>query len=188
MNGNQTVLYHNGTNDKTKSLLNTLSEVTGTYLVTIVNSIGLLINLLMLKILVNKKLKHSFYNYLWIKAFIDVLVCFIGIGYLKTVCIACLNTTRNTYGFIFYHWFIIMINTRVLFMTSAFHEIFLIYNRVIIIANKKNISAHVNLKYYVPMIVIIPILMFFPAYFSFTIAQHASDKTLYFTTLSNFGE
>ena len=136
------------------------SDIIGFYLISLVSFLGLIINLGINISWDSKILKHSFYRYLRVKVCIDIVICIISIGYLNSNCLECQWTNNNNYYQIFYQWRIIKINMKGIFMISSLHEIYLI-TRYLIIKNKKNWFVNIQLKCYIPSIVLIPSIMTF---------------------------
>ncbi len=102
-------------------ILRDVSDIIGFYIITITCSLGLIMNALCIKILAHSSLKHRFYKYLMCKSICDILVCFIGIGYLNNARTQCESNT--SYGAIFFQWFIIKINLRIALLASGITEI-----------------------------------------------------------------
>ena len=66
-------------------ILDIISDIVGHYLITIVSTIGLILNLIGIKMMVNKSLKHDFYKFLLFKTACDSLACPFGIRYKQYV-------------------------------------------------------------------------------------------------------
>ena len=166
--------------------INFITDIIGYYTITTVSAVGLILNLFMSIVLLNKDLKHNFYKYLWVKALIDVLVCIIGIGYLKSICLKCPSTNVNTFQILAYQWYMNKITMRTIFMSSSIHEIYLIVQRYLIIKGNK-IFSNIKLKFYVPLIFLVPFILTSPFFFAIEIKPKGNDDDLYFWTQTRFG-
>lgn len=75
-----------------------------------------------------------------------------------------------------------------MFIMSTIHEIYLITNRYLIINNRNNWIVKLNLNYYIPILIFVPIGLSFPNYFAFSIVQSEENSELYYSTFSNFAQ
>ena len=94
------------------------------------------------------KFKNFFYNFFFIQ----------GIGYLNSYDVTSYNGTFD-FGILFYKWYIISLSIRIFYLVSSFHEIYLLYLRILILSNKKNTLL---LKRYILLIMVIPIAIIVP--------------------------
>ena len=69
------------------NLIDRISNIIGLNFITLVSIIGLVLNLLSIKLLTHKSLKHEFYKELKCKSIFDSIVCLIGVGYLNNNCL-----------------------------------------------------------------------------------------------------
>lgn len=120
MNATNTTLLANLTTNKAIVAINFITDIVGYYLISAISFFGIPLNIFMSFILRKKDLKHSYYKYLRVKAIIDLLICILGVGYLKSACIDCPSTNSNTYETIFYQWYLIKLNIRTIVMISFF--------------------------------------------------------------------
>ena len=124
------------------SVLNQISDVIGLYVITVIAAIGIVTNYCFLTILSNKRLKHKFYQNLWMKAFSDLVVCLIGVCYLND------NTyTRienGPYWTLFIHLYMSKLSLRIALQASTYAEIYLILNRCIILFKPKSNLLYFN--------------------------------------------
>ena len=162
------------------------SDIIGYYAISIISFIGIILNSFLSFILISKNLKHKFYKYILVKSIIDTIVCIFGLIYFKGICQNCLKNLR--YQYIFHRWYVISINIRIVFMMSSISEIYLIINRYLIIKNIDNFCHDIKLKYYIFLIIILPILMFIPGYFGVQIDPVEIGSEFYNINLNYFGK
>ena len=168
--------------------LNQASNIIGYYAITMVASVGFLINAIGVKLLSNPNLlkKHKFYKYILTKTVCDMLVCLTGIGYLNNTCLECTEVQQNFLGIVFYRFYSLAM-IRVTLFSSAWSEVYLNYNRYSTLVGKRNFLTDVSLKYYVPVVFGIPILLSIPVYFSKSI-QPTGTADIYIMTFNSFGQ
>lgn len=154
------------------------------YIISFICFVGILLNLSVSWIVISNLSKCIFYKHLIVKLLISASTCLVGIGYLTTVCEGCRITSSFTY--VVYRWFI-LINMRVMFSMSSFHEIFLVLNRYMHMKNKNHWLANIKLKYYVPTLVVISFLLIAPFYFTFEIVR-VDGEDLYYSKTTKFGQ
>ena len=171
-----------------KITINFITDIIGYYIIPVVSLIGICLNISTSFILKRKELKQYFYKYLWVKSIIDSLICLIGIGYFRSLCVKCQSTKFNSYGILFYQWFVIKINLRTILMVSSLHEIYMITQRYLIIKGKNNWLLNIKLKFYVLFIFLIPILFSSVFFFSIDLVQEKDGSDLYTWNKSEFGE
>lgn len=163
-------------NNQSNRGIEILTDIVGYYLTSAVSFIGLSLNLFISVTLRRKELKNSFYRYLWFKALIDIFICVIGIGYFKSFCHYCPSTSVNTYGVLFYQWYVIKANLTNILIISSWHEIYSITQRYYKIQNKQSFLVNIKLKYYVPFIILIPVCFYINFYFFLDIQPHNHGK------------
>lgn len=162
--------------DKTSMIL----EV---YITRPVGSLGILFNLFTLVILSNKKIKNNFYNFLWCRVFWNLCTCILSSVYLNYLDM----TYERSYLYMFLAWYIINIPLRITLFCSLFSDIFLIFNRlVVILQNKKSLIAKLSKKANLVLSCIIPLIFSWPAYFSVRIVKKRSGD-FYGWELTEFG-
>lgn len=187
MNATNSTIFANKTTNKATDVINHISEIVGYYVIPVVSLIGILLNIFSTFILRKKELKHYSYKYLWVKAIIDLTICILGLGYNYSLCLGCDSTNSNTYELLFYQWYVININTRVILAVSSLHEIYMITERYYAIKGEKKWFLNIKLKFYVPSIFLIPVLVSILIFMAIEIKPEENGD-LYYWTLSEYGE
>ena len=159
-----------------------ISNFIGFYGIRIICSLGFLINIFIIILLRNKKLKYSFYKHIRVKTVISLFICLIGFGYQNSICEICQIYFR--YETIVYTW-TIRIGTRIMFMISSFHEIYLITNRYLILKNRNHWIVNINLKYYLPILIIMPTLFIAPLILIISINRSKENSEDYYFSFTN---
>lgn len=167
----------NGTISGLSKQMDLISEFIGYYCITC--AVGFLINIFIINLLRSKTLKISFYKHVIIKTVIDSLICIVGMGYFYTSCIGNVCQIYSRYEIIVYEW-VIKLSTRYMFMQSSLHEIYLITNRYLTLKNNNNWLIKLKLKYYIPVLVIIPLAFCSPIYLSVMIKPSDEHSELYY--------
>ena len=174
----------NATNESETTLkeyIDSISDFIGNYVLCAICIIGLIINILIRYLLRSKTLKNIFYKHISLKTFVDTFICLIGIGYLYIDCLGCLAEFKYTK--IIYH-ILHVVCTRLLFVTSSFHEIYLITNRYLTLKNMNNWIVKLKLKYYVPFLVLFPMGLVIPFLIIVSINQSKKNSELYNWTVN----
>ena len=169
----------NGTISGLSKQMDLISEFIGYYCISITCAVGFLINISIINLLRSKTLKFSFYKHVIIKTVIDSLICIVGMGYFYTSCIGNVCQIYSRYEIIVYEW-VIKLSVRYMFMQSSLHEIYLITNRYLTLKNNNNWLIKLKLKYYIPVLVIIPLAFCSPIYFSVMIKPSDEHSELYY--------
>ena len=178
---------------KNVSSIDIISDCIGYYLITIVSSMGLILNLIGIKMMLSKSLKHDFYKFLLFKTTCDSLVCLFGIGYLNNDCLSCLSNTNNTYGALFYQLYIIKMPVRVTLLVSALAEIYLTFKRMTYLSINNQSNSNVKKTKNIPNIYIMLNIILFPIsiavlpYFAIQIKE-INQTGIYFFNTTNFGK
>ena len=71
-------------------------------------------------------------------------------------------------------------------MISSLHEIYLITNRYLILKNRNNWIVKIRLNYYIPILIILPIILVKPFSFIVKIVQYEKSDELYYWTWRDF--
>ena len=105
--------------------LNQVSNIIGYYAITVVASLGFVLNAIGVKLLSSPNLlkKHNFYKYILTKTICDMLVCLSGIGYLNNTCLQCVEVQQNIFGIVIYRFYSLAI-IRVTLFSSAWSEVY----------------------------------------------------------------
>ncbi len=174
--------------DPEYDFLNKVSNAIGYYVISIVSLLGFILNLFGIQFLSDNNLKHKFYKYLQCKLISDLFVCLIGIGYLNNSCSQCFENQCNKYGIIFYQWYIIKIPNRIVFLASAFAEIFLTINRYFTLnaENKRHWLNNISATRLIVGFFVVPIILFFPSYFISSI-EYSPFTQCYSMVFNGFG-
>ena len=165
------------------NIYNLIIDIIGYYVIPLVSLIGIILNSLLGFILKNNDLKHGLYKYIFVKSVIDIVVCVLGSIYIKTLCFRCGN---YEYERQFYAWYIVIINIRIVFTMSSISEIYLILNRYLILKNIRNCFFDVKLRYLVPFIIIVPIVLYLPIYLSIELTSEGNE--IYTNSWTGFGK
>ena len=148
--------------------------------------IGLILNLASIKMLRHKSLKHQFYKYLICKSICDSFVCLHGIGYLNSNSAYSHQNVYNTYSMLFYQINIIRNPLRCVFFISAASELGLTFIRIFSFSSKVNRLNSISIKYYMAIIVFVPVSVSTLPYFTVDII--ATNVTgIYYWTSNPFG-
>lgn len=167
----------------TSESINMISNFIGFYGISSISLIGILLNTFIHYLLGNKNLKYGFYQHIRLKTSIDILMCILGFGSLSSyVCIRC--KTSNTYEIILYQCFS-FISSRIIYLISALHGIYLISNRYLIIKNRNHWIVNIRLIYYIPILIILPCLLIFPVTLVISINKSAENSELFDWTWSS---
>ena len=170
---------HNITNDIANSsshiflVLNKVSDIIGIYFITVITSIGCICNFMFLILVSHKSLKHKFYDCLWTKAFCDLIVSIIGIGYLNNACVECIKD--RTYWALFYNLYMIKIPLRIALVASTYTEIYLILNRLISLFKPKSTFLYFNKWLFLFCIYFFVSLVCLPFVFTLEIVKETND-------------
>ncbi len=143
-----------------------LAFIMENYIVRVISGIGILLNILSLIVIIDKRFKHSNYSHLWCRTFCNLIVCIFGVFYLNFNSMA----SEQSYEYLFVSLYVINIPMRTSFLASAFSEITLILNRLLVIKKKKktffaSIPKVANLTF----CYMLPICGSMPAYMSIEI-------------------
>ena len=167
-------------------LLDKLTDIIGLYLITAISVIGVFLNMFFYGLLQKPELNTNYYKHLRIKSLIDLIACFIGTGYLKSIYLNCDDTRFSSFSWNVYKWFVVVSITRMIMMTSSFHEIFLVFNRYRILTSETSRSVDVNLTVYTVFIFLIPAILYIPYFF--TIELQSQIPGVYYPVSTNFGK
>ena len=167
-------------------MLDSISNIIGYYLITVVSMIGLILNLASIRMLRHKSLKHKFYKYLLGKSICDSFVCLIGIGYLNSNSAYSLRNLYNTYLVLFYQINIIRTPMRCAFFISTSSEVCLTFIRILAFSMKINTLNNTLIKYYVAYIIFVSCTFTIPPYFAVEILP-SNVTGIYYWTSNQFG-
>ena len=168
-------------------VLERFSDIIGYYLITLVSTIGLILNLLSIKLLMHKTLTHKFYKYLRCKSIFDSIVCLFGVGYLKNNCLLCIKNHLNSYGILFFQIHVIRIPFRSALLASTLSEVYLNLNRIYSFSNVKTCLNNIQAKYFITFIV--ATCLFLDGISYFTVEIKESNQTgIYYSILTDFGK
>jgi hypothetical protein len=159
-----------------------LTEIISNYVIRITGGAGILVNLLLAILLLNKRLKHKIYDYFWCRSICSLSVCILSAGYVGN----CYNCVSDSYWFLFYQWYINFIGIRMFSLSCFISDIFLIVNRYLQITRKQNFFSKMSKTLTLFICFILPISLCVPFYFIYDIVM--VPKTNKFTIeLNNFG-
>ena len=171
--------------DDNLKILDTLSRFIALYFTTIISIIGISINLSILITLRRNVFRHKFYETISITTFFDLAYCVFGAFNLYMFCSNCEDRKFNTYNFLFYKWYIIILPCRAVYICLTLAHINLITNRYFVILNKSNIFTNISKKILISSFLVISwIIWIFPFYF--VIELYSIDNT-YSWRISEFG-
>ena len=171
-------------NQATNNIYISIANIIGYYAIPLVSLIGIMLNIFLSIFLKSKKLKHSFYKYIFVKTMIDIFVCIFGAIYYKSICIEC---GPFTYQHLFHRWYIIMVNIRILFLMSSISEVYIILNRYLMLKNIRNCLYDVKLSYYLLFIILVPTIIMLPTYSAVEISR-IGESEFYELNFTNIGK
>ena len=160
------------------------SRFFGNYGVISISFIGILVNSFMLYLLSSKILTNPFYKYIKLKAFIDTIVCLLGVFHHNNVCVKCRHYTYS-------HIYIVLrighvIANRFILLASSLHEIYLITNRYMILKNRNNWIINIKVRYYFPTVILVCIMLVIPYFFIFEIKYEEIYQNYYWVWTDSF--
>ena len=129
------------TSDTFFHVVDQVSDFIGFYVITSVCVIGIITNLCFLKLLSNKKLKHKFYQNLWVKTFCDLIVCIVGVGLLNNDCP--FRQVKKAYWVLIYN-LLMLLFFRISSCATTYAEIYLLLNRCINLFKPNNTILYFN--------------------------------------------
>ena len=102
------------------------------YFSRVVSGLGIILNLIFLVILLNKKLKNSIYNFFWSRSFCNLIVCIFGLAYMDFPDV---REKRPLYILI-HQVYITGFTMRLALLASVLTDCFLILNRLFNLSNR----------------------------------------------------
>ena len=100
-----------------------------------ISVIGTALNLCSAAVLLNAKLKHSFYDFLFCRTICNLLVCLFGIFYSDLVCE---KECTDSFVHLNIHWFGLIFPKRVALLASFNSDILIILNRMLTVYDRKD--------------------------------------------------
>ena len=134
----------NQTTDQLSSFYHALDLTTfilENYVCRVVTGLGIIFNMCLLRLLLNKRLTHTMYNYLWSRAFCNMIVCLFGLVYMD---FPRQIISQLPYYRLIYQAYMITALIRTAFLASAVSDILLVLNRYFNILNKKNFLSEIS--------------------------------------------
>jgi len=164
-------------------IANSLFELQFIYMNRMIGFLGVILNSLGILIMLNKTLIHPMYNFTWGRTFCDLLVCFLGCGWVQT-----LNYDQpGGYYQRAYGLYIFGIPIRIAFFASSISDVMLILNRYFVITERRvwvlKISKLTNLA----ICYLFSVSLYAPLYFAFCLEAVGSNEDFAFK-LTDFGQ
>ena len=163
--------------------LDQIREVLRDYVSRVVSGLGIFLNLIFLRLLLNKKLKNSIYNYLWSRSFCNTIVCIFGLAYMD----APVQKVERPLYLLIHELYIIGFTLRIALLASAFTDCLLILNRYFNLSNKKNFWTKISKSYNLLMCYALAICFGLPSYFAIKIVQTNNSSDILYWEASEFG-
>jgi len=162
---------------------NSTSGFKAIYITRIASLIGVILNLLGLKIILNPRLIHRLYNFIWSRTFCNFLVCVLGSVFVDPLEIY----KPKTYYQNIFETYIVLTITRIVIIASSISDVILILNRFYVINEKPvrllEITKLTNLSICLGFSAILNL----PLYFSFELLPIGSDD-MFVLKLNYFGQ
>jgi len=142
------------------------SYIISEYLVPIVSAFGIILNLILVIMLLDKNLKSRCYKYILCKTLIDLFISIFGMisGMSSFLCFTC-NEVTASYWLSFAKIYLVAVPLRILFLASALSEIYLSLNRYYDLDNIKNFFTTLSFHVYILIIFTLPIILCVPTFF-----------------------
>ena len=151
-----------------EEIIDRTASFIATYLIGLISLSGIYINLsCLVHIGQRMNTQTCYYRYLWITRFANVFVCLVGVGYMNSYCLNCIETYQNSYMLLFYKWYVINIPFRVIYFVGIASENILILTRCLIFYAKKDPLKKISLLKINIFIYLFAILTMLPLYFAF---------------------
>ena len=188
---NNTTIYLNASENsfhQNQVILNSISNFFGFYVIPITSGFGFFINVLIFILLCSKNLTHQFYRYFQCKTTFDIIYSIIGIGFQNAFCPNCLDTLVNTKEALIYHFYGVILPTRIFYMCSSCMNIFLTINRIgELSVGEKNPLQKISAKILFLLISLASVCVFLPYFFIYEFPQLDRESTT-MSNLSDFGK
>lgn len=172
------------------NFLTGFTEVNGYFIIPIISLLGFILNMLCFIIFMSSKFKlKSKLKFLITKVLLEMLFCAFGIGFQNGLCVDnC--TVSYSLEFQIFRLYIHKFIGSSLYICTGLIEIFLTYDRYLILINRKNwLNKEVNFKYIILVSVIVSLIIFVPELFATKIVKSNQNSTNSFKIESTaFGE
>ena len=151
--------------ETSKMFLINFTYMNGYYTIPVIAGTGFVLNLICLVILLFGFKERNIFKYVISKVFFEMISCLLGIGFQNLLCFSnCVKPTSLFYCV--YRKFFQYVG-EVVFYTSGFIEIFLTYDRYLILKNRKNwFNRKGRFKYVLAGCFLIPAIIFSPDNFT----------------------
>ena len=155
------------------------------YAISITSITGIVLNLLTLLLLLNKRFKSKFYDFLRCRCFWNLVVCVYGSFYIDYFAVYCEKCLFDYWPLVTYT-FAVHIPLRIFWSASFIAEILLILNRLCLLSNKKK-SLFFTLSKKANLIIsfIIPVVFFIPAFTGVKFVRVSDTKAYWTVTETN---
>ncbi len=150
-----------------------VNEVTGL--------IGVFVNLFIVIVLTDRKLKHKIYDFFLVRQITNLIACVFVVIY-KEHCFGCLKNT----AWIVYYTYHIGIMIRVSILASFVSEILLIFNRYFYIISRQIFLSRISKKLSLFICYTFSFSLALPVFFSISVVEDSSSLTFY-SELNSFG-
>ena len=153
-----------------------------TYVIRVAGGIGVLLNALYFKILLDKRLKHKIYDFFLCRVLCSAIVCLFGVGNISK----CFTCESDSYWFLIYQYYISGIGIRMALFASLISDIFLILNRYLQMTKRNSpFWKQISKKLIMFLSLSLPILGVWPGFIAVEIVKQPNG--LYVKKLTNFG-
>lgn len=122
--------------DASKQFLIEFTNTNGYYTIPIIAGIGFVLNSICLLVLVFGLKERDIFKYVISKVFFETVSCLLGIGFQNTLCFSNCNNYSLLFLAVYRRFF--QYAGEVVFYTTGFIEIFLTYDRYLILKNQQN--------------------------------------------------
>ncbi len=152
-----------------------------TYINRIIGGIGIILNILFVVLLTNKKLKHSIYNFLLIRQFVSLITCFL-VTFNNGSCFGC---NYSTLWLAYYSWYNTMFLRNSL-LASFITGNLLILNRYFEIIHRKTFLNKLSKKLNLIFSFLISLIICSPSYFAINVLNGSDGN--FKIAFNNFGQ
>jgi len=153
------------------------------HITRIASSVGVILNLLGLKIMLNPRLIHRLYNFIWSRTFCNLLVCFLG-----SILVDPIEFYKpKTYYQNFFGLYFVIIVGRMVMTSSSISDVILILNRFYVIDDKPARLSEISKLTNLSICLGFSVILYLPMYFACELVPIGSDDLFVFK-LNYFGQ
>ncbi len=152
------------------------------YIIPVLGGTGLLINGFSLVVLSNRTLKHRMYSFLFCRSFFNMLFCLFEAGSLYFEI-----EQENTDSTVLYNFLILINLKRISMMAINISEVFLVINRLFLLAKKRNSFIQMNKRLNLFWCLMLSICIYFPFFFTLKIVKSDINRDLFIVAFTEYG-